>query len=73
MGMIADITRPCMIWDAILQHVASWGDRNPHIDKLTGRGMLSSLRPQSLRPAEKHRKCDGKMNVADILLDGTIR
>jgi len=29
MSMIADTMRPCVIWEAILRHVASWGDRNP--------------------------------------------
>jgi len=28
--LIADTMRPCANRDAILQHVASWGDRNPH-------------------------------------------
>jgi hypothetical protein len=28
--LMADTLRPCVTRDAILQHVASWGDRNPH-------------------------------------------
>jgi hypothetical protein len=27
---MADTLRPCVKRDAILWHVASWGDRNPH-------------------------------------------
>ena len=30
MRSFADMVRPWMTLDAILQHVASWGDRNPH-------------------------------------------
>src|SRR5215475_5332058 len=30
LGVIDDMMRPCVGADAILRHVASWGDRVPH-------------------------------------------
>jgi hypothetical protein len=31
MLVIEGMLRPCLELDAILGHVASWGDRNPHV------------------------------------------
>ena len=49
MLLIDDMVRPCKELDAILQHVASWGDRCPHALKSNAGAALVKLRELSNR------------------------